>query len=116
MQTSKIPRFQNRSGEAVDSQDPARELFYSAGCTYWTDDWTKLGLVMGRIPCCPSCGSVGYQTNARDWFSGATKHEAAGHPRYRIVLNRTKEVCHGRGIGMAALYEREKNGPRSDGT
>lgn len=111
-----MPRFQNRAGEAVDEDDPERELFYSACCTYWTDDWTKLGLHQGRIPYCPSCGSVGYQTNARAWFAGAAKHEADGNPGYRASLNRTKEVCHGRAVTMAVLYQREKSGPRSDGT
>ena len=87
-------RFQTVNGEATNSDDPNRLLFYGM-CGYWTDDWSKLKTT-GGIPCCPVCGAVGFQATAEDWFDGAVGYEEDGHPRYVEWLKSVNGTCHHR--------------------
>jgi hypothetical protein len=106
------PRFQIiETGEATTADDPKRGVWYAANelCGYWTDDWSKLGrakFVDGRpvvtppgdpdgdgIPCCPTCGLVGMQTNFADWDGGARAFEESGHPGYHAYVQHRKERC-----------------------
>lgn len=84
------------NGEPTTANDPKRGVWYSAACSYWTDDWTKLRTDRMGIPCCPKCGCPGLQTEAGSWFSGAMLFEEQGHPFYREFLDTNKEACLGR--------------------
>jgi hypothetical protein len=92
-------------GETVEYNDPRRGIWYSAcGCGYWTDDWSKLSYAgKTSIPCCPSCGAVGMQTNAKNWFSGAVEFENSGNQQYVKFLENHKECCQ---IDELSFFER----------
>lgn len=57
-------KYLTLAGKKTISTDPKRGVWYSANCYYWTDDWSKLKLRNGRIPCCPECGTPGLQMTA----------------------------------------------------
>jgi hypothetical protein len=93
-------------------------------CTYWTDDWGQLsrvkvkgspsgiegravGVLDSGIPCCPDCGSVGYQMDKTDWEEGVERLEAS-EPGYAKFLAGVKELCHGKGISLGSLWEEHK--------
>lgn len=94
--TEKIePSYQHLgTGEPTTADDPERGVWYAVnvGCSYWTDDWSKLNSRNG-IPCCPSCGCPGCQITAGKWFDGARKYEEEGNPAYYAKLLRGKETC-----------------------
>ncbi len=93
---SSYQRISDGSVTTVD--DPERGIWYSAGrCGYWTDNWEKLA-THGKhgIPCCPHCGAVGMQANAKDWFACAERFQNEGNPRYLEFLDHSKEQCTGR--------------------
>jgi hypothetical protein len=82
------------TGESVGENNPNRGIWYSAGiCGYWTDDWDKIKLNELRIPSCPSCGMVGFQTTAKSWFAGAKIFEEEGNTGYLHFLTTNKEKC-----------------------
>lgn len=95
------------NGRKVSATNPARGIWYSAGCGYWTDDWNKVrGHGPGhQIPCCPSCGSVGYQGAWEEWFADATAYQNENHPRYIEFLFLRKETCGGKGYNFLEGYE-----------
>jgi hypothetical protein len=93
-----------RCGHAVASNDPSRGVWYSSSCGYWTDDWSKL---VGSIPSCPQCRSVGFQTTYADWIESSDKFEKEGHPRYTEWLLEDKEICtRGTSIFISNFIER----------
>lgn len=88
------------------------DLWYGAGCTYWTDEWDALASTgegpLGGIPCCPRCGSVGYEIRRAQWWAGVRQHEAdgtrgrscglpdcgpTGHPRYEAMIRWARGQC-----------------------
>ena len=71
-------RTLDKSGNRVKADDPKRMLWYGP-CGFWTDDWDKLKVT--PIPCCPHCGSPGFQIEYSKWDSGAEVFERT-HPRY----------------------------------
>lgn len=95
-------------GKGTHENDPLRGIWYSAQCSYWTDDWDALSLIDGRIPCCPDCKSVGMQTTARDWFQGAEIFQAQGNPEYVEWINKIKGSCIGRGVSITFLWNQRK--------
>lgn len=98
------PKYQRLSdGKATTADDPMRGIWYGI-CTYWTDDWTKVA--SGAIPCCPKCGSPGFQIEAGQWEAGAQQF-AATHPGYLVVLSDCKERCHGKKQIMRLYNERK---------
>jgi hypothetical protein len=92
----------------------AEEIWYGF-CTFWTDDWGQLSAtpvpegaaIQAGIPCCPECGSVGYQIDADEWWEGVQKMEEAS-PGYFKFIKGLKNVCHGKGTGIGDLWERER--------
>lgn len=84
-------------------------------CTFWTDDWGQLSAtpspegaaIKSGLPCCPDCGSVGYQVDKGDWEEGVGKLEAA-EPGYAKFIAGVKELCHGKGISLGSLWEEHK--------
>lgn len=81
------------TGKRVLADDPSRGIWYAAGCTYWTDDWSALARTGPGIPCCPHCGAVGMQVTAGEWFGGAERHQSQGNPGYVNFLAQSKEQC-----------------------
>lgn len=96
-------------GIPVSVNDPLREMWYSATCCYWTDDWSKLKKFGPGIPCCPQCGSPGMQSMYKHWHEGAIKHDKK-EPGYSTFLQDVKEKCFGRGKGIGALWKMKQDG------
>lgn len=92
--TTETPRKYVRleDGTPTDENDLDRGLWYGA-CTYWTDDWSKLGAIPPGIPCCPHCNAVGFQTTAGKWFAGVAKYQAEGNPGYVNFVKQSAEQC-----------------------
>lgn len=91
-------------GAPTHKNDPERAVWYSAGCTYWTDNWRRLGQTR-NIPVCPFCGCVGYIIEMSRWMAEAVKFEEEGHPRYVEFLKQSKEKYHTAG---GALHQYAK--------
>ena len=68
-----------------------KQLWYSASCRYWTDDWSKLK-IHHVIPCCPVCGSLGYIIGVKEWWKSA-KAYGKDKPGYVKWLKSVKEHC-----------------------
>lgn len=85
--------FVTLQGSVTVSDDPQRAVWYSTNCHYWTDNWTKLRLVMHGLPVCLGCGSPGLQATFAPWWKAAEQHEQAGHPGYCERLKSWKEKC-----------------------
>lgn len=116
---SSEPKFQTDAGPTT-ADDPKRMLWYGP-CGYWTDNWHLVATQ--SIPCCPTCGAVGFQGTFEEWMNGAKRFQADGHPAYVNFLNAAKEKC-GSGVGFIARYEqwlkehpngRDTPSPRSSG-
>lgn len=102
-----IPKYMTLNGEVVDGNNLNRGVWYSAGCQYWTDDWSKLRVIRDGIPRCPKCGAVGFQAIWKEWMEGAEKF-AAENPGYLEFLEFNKEKCN-RGQGdFLKAFERWK--------
>lgn len=77
------------TGVATTAEDPERDVWYSVSCTFWTDEWDKLGAsAFYQIPVCPNCGSMGYNGPAQE-FEVSPKFERE-HPGYTAKLNECK--------------------------
>jgi len=97
-----------QSGTKCGPDDPLRAVWYSAMCTYWTDDWSKLGYAGPGIPTCPVCRSPGMITNRKDWDEGVTAHEAEGNVGYKAVMDKHFEKCaYSREGGLITAYDKE---------
>jgi hypothetical protein len=83
---------------------PSSMVWYGL-CTYWTDDWSTLGRTAHDIPCCPRCGAVGFQAPASEWWAGAARFEEEGNDGYQEWLAGYYQVCAGRGVTTAELWE-----------
>lgn len=87
-----MPKYLNASGNVVPHNEPERLMWYGAGCSYWTDDWNKLGSSRmdhinpksSGIPCCPVCGSVGFQINYDDWFTPPNSAQLSSVHKLRL--------------------------------
>ena len=78
-------------------------------CTYWTDDWEALEATPDNkgIPCCPECGSVGYQMTLQEWNEGIEKYEAEDNAGYGAFIAELKGKCHGK-TTILQLWEQKK--------
>lgn len=93
-----------------------QEIWYGF-CTYWTDEWDSLSAtepvegeaISHGIPCCPKCGSVGYQMTLLDWNEGIEKYEAEGHTGYAAFIEGLKEQCNGK-MTIMELWEQRTEG------
>lgn len=91
-----------------------KEMWYGF-CTYWTEDWDKLkflpanpefsSAIQGGVPCCPECGSPGFQMAVIEWNEGIKKFEAKC-PGYAKFIEELREVCHGKGVDTGELWEK----------
>lgn len=105
-----MPSYQGHKGY-TNAKDPSRLLWYGPNCTYWTDDWDKMSAqsMPGApiltypggvkkpapgIPCCPVCGSVGFQMEIRDWDAGIARfmRENPGYDYAKAIAD-VKEIC-----------------------
>ncbi len=78
-------------GTATAADDPKRGVWYSAGCTFWTDEWDRLHLRgQYRIPVCPHCGCPGMQIDADKW-EVPDEYEST-HPGYGAQLEARKNA------------------------
>lgn len=77
-------------GKPVDANDDTRLMWYSAKCSYWTDDWSKLGY---GIPSCPNCHSVGLHSLYKEWERSAKRYDNEVKEGYWIFLQEYKEKC-----------------------
>ena len=88
-------------------------LWYSAQCSYWTDDFDDLDKTesvdkaVGGIPCCPHCGMVGYQIELGDWNDGLAHYDRE-EPGYQDFIIELKKTCRGMGVSTTALWEDHK--------
>lgn len=92
-------------GRSVKSDDPRRAVWYAVSCGYWSDDWDNLKQWRG-IPCCPVCGSVGFQTTAAKWLGEALDEYDRAHPGYKEFLMGTKDRCLAAEGGFKSAYEK----------
>ena len=101
--------YTTMDGKQTTANDPNRFIWYGVNCVYWTDDTSKLAR-RGMTPCCPKCGSVGFQSTARSFLDPVkiAEHEANGHPNYAAALKWTKERCY-RTIGDATEAMKQEN-------
>lgn len=99
--------YRTLNGRPCTDSAPERGIWYSAGCTFWTDDWSALRSFGPGIPCCPDCGAPGMQTDAKDWEGGAAKFEQQGNPGYVVFLTGYKGVCAGRRSSLMKLWKAE---------
>ncbi len=83
------------NGNLTTADDPERGVWYGIeGCGFWTDDWLSLhALGEWRIPCCPYCGTPGFQTTRREWDEGVKRYTLDGHPDYPEVIAASFEKC-----------------------
>lgn len=60
-----------------------KRISYGVGCLWW-DFINKVGTTgKSRLPCCPHCRGVLFEMdNEKEFFDGARKYEANGHPGY----------------------------------
>lgn len=84
------------------------EYIWYGVCSYWTDDWSKLGSYKG-MPVCPVCGKPGFQEEAKRWL-GAVAEANAENPGYAEFMLSIKEQCIAGTIEMLwrSLQERLK--------
>ncbi len=90
-----MPTYIRTSGVATVQDDVERLVWYSARCTYWTDDWMLLGRSgKSQIPCCPRCGSVGLQVVYRLFDTNAKRYSEESSPGYYGFIQKYKEKCY----------------------
>lgn len=84
---------------------------YGARCTWW-DSIDKVGHTAAgqsghALPCCPHCGGMLFEVQTeKDWFDGADRYEANGHPGYRAMLEWARGKCFRNFAALKAAYER----------
>lgn len=89
-----MARYILEDGEETTADDPARLVWYSARCFYWSDDWASLSKSF-EVPLCPGCSSPGYMSTAEAFFKGASDfaETEAKLDRYVDFLKSSKETC-----------------------
>lgn len=107
--TPKKGKYIDVDGKPVPKGSARALVWYSATCSYWTDDWSKLALSGPGIPVCPHCQSPGYQDTVANFQRGAEQFQGAGNPGYVHFLIRRIEQCHfSRAGGLGRLWEQNK--------
>lgn len=84
---------------------------YGARCTWWDSidkvDHTAAGQSGHALPCCPHCGGMLFEVQSeKEWFDGADRYEANGHPGYRSMLEWARGKCFPDFAALKAAYER----------
>lgn len=96
-------RYITTHGEPTTAQDEQRVIWYSAQCTFWTDDWSLLKTVGPGIPCCPHCMMPGMQTMFKHWDKGAKEMDTR-EPGYYTFLQDVKDKCLGKGQAIGKIW------------
>lgn len=61
-------------------------IAYGANCSWW-GPIADVGTKPSGLPCCPVCGGMLFEVASSDeWWSGARRYEADGHPDYVAFL------------------------------
>tara|TARA_R100001143_G_C3357381_1_gene133296 strand:- start:1961 stop:2290 length:330 start_codon:yes stop_codon:yes gene_type:complete len=103
-----MPEYVNYSaGHATTADDPLRAVWFSSGCTFWTDDFSLLEIVNG-IPCCPKCGAPGFMCDAKNWALSAAEFADDGHEGYEELLDEFKATCGGPNSNLMKEYKEFK--------
>lgn len=80
-------------------------IAYGARCTWW-DGIRKVGKHPSGLPCCPHCrGMLFEMENESQWFAGADRYEADGHPGYRAMIEWARGRCFRNMAEIKAAYE-----------
>lgn len=87
---------------------PDSLITYGMNCLWW-DAIDKTGTVTTdlpghKLPVCPHCGSVLFQIEAKDWFSGLKRYEAEGNPGYEAQWLWARGKCFRTAADQAAAY------------
>lgn len=89
-----MPQYRDLQGRKTSATDSNRMVWSSARCTFWTDDWEKLRAYNSTgIPCCPHCGSPGYESVYASWKRSAERHDREVKEGYSTFLQEMKEKC-----------------------
>jgi len=96
-------RFIDAYGASTTEDDPNRFVWYSVNCTFWSDNISTLKTFSPGIPCCPKCGSPGYQTDAKQWEKGIEKYDTEVRSGYKVFIYSIKERCLGVSVKEAFL-------------
>lgn len=105
MTESKTPMYCDAYGQPTTVENDKRMMWYSSRCTYWTDNWGKLARTGPGIPCCPKCGSVGYES-AWDQFDRSSKrYDEKAAEGYYVFLQEVKEKCLGANVSVQKAFD-----------
>ena len=68
------------------TQDGDGRVFYSLNCTFWTEDWRRMGF--NKIPVCPNCGSPGFEDSFTSFLDKAKnyKDERLGKNYFYFII------------------------------
>lgn len=88
-----MPQYRDLQGRKTNATDSKRMVWSSARCTYWTDDWDKLKSFGPGIPCCPHCGSPGYESVYSSWERSVKRFDSEVREGYASFLQEIKEKC-----------------------
>lgn len=88
-----MPSYRDLQGRKTNATDPNRMVWSSARCTYYTDDWDKLKSFGPGIPCCPHCGSLGYESVYASWKRSVERHDKEVREGFATFLQEMKEKC-----------------------
>lgn len=75
----------------IESRD---EQYVYGACCMWHGPISEVGHCGPgdmRLPCCPKCSGMLFQTTKAEWDSGALTFENNGHPNYREFLSWVRE-------------------------
>lgn len=89
-------------------------IVYGARCTWW-DSIDKVATLdigpTGGLPCCPHCRGVLMEVpTAAEWWAGADKYEANGHPGYHAMIEWMRGRCFKNMDAATAAYEARERG------
>lgn len=89
-----MSQYRDLQGRKTNATDPNRMVWSSARCTFWTDDWDKLRAYNSTgIPCCPHCGSPGYESIYQSWKRSVERYDKEVREGFATFLQEMKEKC-----------------------
>lgn len=90
--TREIPYVKYETNTPTTPDDPERAVWMGIGCTYWTDNWTKLKGDEGNSPICPVCEKNGYYNTFKAFQEDGDDTEKR-FPNWHKFVAKTKERC-----------------------
>lgn len=84
-------------------------IVYGANCSWW-DSIYKVGHREAgngmTLPCCPHCSGVLFEMPGEEiWFAAVDRHEVAGYPGYRAMIEWARGKCFPNYEDMQKAYE-----------